>query len=334
MELTKSLQEKGLTSIDDVEFEMPDGSKKKFDEIAQEEIDHSKLPDEERRKIEAEQEEELKPEQNEKATTEDETVKPKEETPEIKPEITSEKRIEYWAEDQLTHEPGNPEYLKIMLNGDPKQIITLKREKDKDWIVQRGTKEANDNNKLTNEEILERVPERYRNKYQPNEVKYKDGWTKERVLSKPKGEREVPEIYLSNDYIENHLSIFEKEGIVSRIVLKTAYDKYGIGKPDKGKTEFVSLKSDIDKLISDSNGDIEILSSVLGVSKEQLSGGLVRVDFYLNSQNKVHMPSGNEFGTNSQWIPGGKLPTGQLEAIIKTEGLIVNVDYIVKDITW
>jgi hypothetical protein len=42
---------------------MPDGSKKKFDEIAQEEIDHSKLPDEERKKIEAEQEAALKPEQ-------------------------------------------------------------------------------------------------------------------------------------------------------------------------------------------------------------------------------------------------------------------------------
>jgi hypothetical protein len=171
-ELNRSLKEKNFNSIDEVDFEMPDGSKKKFDEIAQEEIDHSKLPDEERKKIEAEQEAELKPEQKEKITTEDETVKPKEETPEIKPEITSEKKIEYWAEDQLTHVPGNPEYLKIMLNGDPKQIITLKREKDKDWIVQRGTKEANDNNKLTNEEILERVPEKYRKKSEtinPNE---------------------------------------------------------------------------------------------------------------------------------------------------------------------
>jgi hypothetical protein len=58
-----------------------------------------------------------------------------------------------------------------MLNGDPKQIITLKREKDKDWIVESGTKEANDNNKLKDDEILEKVPEKYKSKKNGNEWK-------------------------------------------------------------------------------------------------------------------------------------------------------------------
>jgi hypothetical protein len=46
------------------------------------------------------------------------------------------------------------------------------------------------------------------------------------------------------------------------------------------------------------------------------------------------MPSGNEFGTNAQWLPGGKLPTGQLEAVVNTDGMIKNIDYTVNDITW
>ena len=42
------------------------------------------------------------------------------------------------------------------------------------------------------------------------------------------------------------------------------------------------------------------------------------------------MPSGNEFGTNKQWIPGGKLPKGNNEAIIRTDKMKEGVDYIVK----
>lgn len=44
------------------------------------------------------------------------------------------------------------------------------------------------------------------------------------------------------------------------------------------------------------------------------------------------MPTGNEFGTNNLWIPGGKLPEGNSEAIIKTEGMIKDIDYSVKEI--
>jgi hypothetical protein len=159
-----------------------------------------------------------------------------------------------------------------------------------------------------------------------------NGWTKEKILALPKGSRPQPSEYLKPEYISNHISKFEQEGTVSRIVLKDAYNKYGIGKPDIGKTEFVSLKSDIDKLIKDANGNLDILSQTLGVPKEQLAGGLVRIDFKVTSKYKVYMSSGNEFGTNSQWLPGGKLPTGQVEAVVKTEGMIKDVDYFVIDI--
>lgn len=44
------------------------------------------------------------------------------------------------------------------------------------------------------------------------------------------------------------------------------------------------------------------------------------------------MPSGNEFGANSQWLSGGRLPTGLNEAVIKTEGMQLNTHYFVKDL--
>jgi hypothetical protein len=157
---------------------MPDGSKKKFDELAQEEIDHTKKPEAEQKKIEAEQEAahsnkvEKEAEDKTEKPQEEETAKPKEEVTQPKPEIVPEKKIEYWAEDQLKYRPGNPEYLEIMLNGDPKQIITLRRDEGRDWFVQRSTEDARKKNKWMDKDILERVPERYRNKTEtinPNE---------------------------------------------------------------------------------------------------------------------------------------------------------------------
>lgn len=44
------------------------------------------------------------------------------------------------------------------------------------------------------------------------------------------------------------------------------------------------------------------------------------------------MPSGNEFGANDQWIPGGKTDGGVSEAIVKTEGMQLDVDYTVTDL--
>lgn len=42
------------------------------------------------------------------------------------------------------------------------------------------------------------------------------------------------------------------------------------------------------------------------------------------------MPCGNEFGANSLWLPGGKLPEGNLEAIIRTEGMVKDINYVIQ----
>ncbi|MDH7913761.1 hypothetical protein [Winogradskyella sp. SYSU M77433] len=168
--------------------------------------------------------------------------------------------------------------------------------------------------------------------YENRGIPFLKGFSLKKIVSIPKGKRPKPSLYLPKTYIKNHLELFLNEGVASRIVLKKDYLKYGIGKPDLGKTEFLSLKSQIDKLLKQANGDVSNLSKTLGVPEEQLKGGLVRIDFKLSKKSKLVFPEGNEFGANPQWLPGGKLPTGELEIVIKTEGLILNKDYRVYDI--
>lgn len=159
---------------------------------------------------------------------------------------------------------------------------------------------------------------------------WKPGWNKQKVLDMGKGNRPNPSEYLIQKYIDAHIAKFTREGIASRIVLKKDYEKYGVGKPDKGKTEYVSTKSEIDRILK---LPLSERSKKLGIPESQLEGGeVIRIDFKLTSKYKVEMPTGNEFGTNPQWIPGGKLPEGDLEGIIKTEGMIENIDYIAIDL--
>ena len=153
-----------------------------------------------------------------------------------------------------------------------------------------------------------------------------NGWTKEKILALPKGSRPNPTEYLSAEYITNHLKQFENEGVVSIIVLKSDYEVFGVGKPDFGKTEFVGLRSEIDEILK---LPLSEQAKKLGIPVNQLEGGeVVRIDFKLSNRNKVEMPSGNEWATNDKWLPGGKLPDGNLEAIIKTEGMQEGIDYI------
>lgn len=150
------------------------------------------------------------------------------------------------------------------------------------------------------------------------------------VLNTPKGQRPDPETYLPPEYINAHQDEFGNGA--SRVVNRSAYEKRGIGKPDEGKTEFVSPSKDIDSILEQSNGDINQVAGHLGLPAESLKGdSLVRIDF-ISNKSQVKIPSGNEFGANDQWLPGGKLPTGKTEGIIKTEGMVKDIDYKVTDL--
>lgn len=157
---------------------------------------------------------------------------------------------------------------------------------------------------------------------------WKTGWSKEKILATLKGERPSPIQYLKAEYVIEHYKLFQKEGIASRVLTKDRFERYGIGKPDLGKTEFVSRKSDIDDILMLSR---EEQAAKLGIPiKDIEKGEMVRVDFKLSGDVKIEMPSGNEFGANPEWIPGGVLPDGNLEVIIRTEKLIEGKHYTIK----
>ena len=48
---------------------------------------------------------------------------------------------------------------------------------------------------------------------------------------------------------------------------------------------------------------------------------MLRIDIPYDEKLNLRIPSGNEAGANSQWIPGGKLPAGGREAVIDASTL-------------
>ena len=157
--------------------------------------------------------------------------------------------------------------------------------------------------------------------------------TFQHIQALPKGTKPLPETYLPRSYINEHVKEFERGA--SRIVARKDYDKYGLGKPDEWASEFVSSKRNMDNIIKESGGSSEMMSNRLGIPVEQFeSGTLLRVEFYPTENYQPKIPSGNEFGardTEPLWLPGGKLPNGDWEAVISTKNMVKGVDYEVFD---
>ena len=151
------------------------------------------------------------------------------------------------------------------------------------------------------------------------------------IVATEKGQRPPPESYLPREYIAEHLENFHDGA--SRILIRSDFEEYGVGKPDTGKSEFVLTKEDADAIMAEANGDPVKVAQKLGIPEDQLAGdSMVIIDFHPSSAYDPLMPSGNEWGANKQWIPGGKLPEGDLEAVVLTDGMIKGRDYTVRDI--
>ena len=139
----------------------------------------------------------------------------------------------------------------------------------------------------------------------------------EEITTIPKGARPDPSEYLSSEYIKNHLSQFDNGA--SRFMTQKNLDKYGIGQRDG--TSFVMPKTEADKLLESTQGNAPALETALGLPSGFLeSNKMVRVDISNPQELNLRTPSGNEAGANEFWIPGGKLPTGNSEAIIDVGG--------------
>jgi Papain fold toxin 1, glutamine deamidase len=151
------------------------------------------------------------------------------------------------------------------------------------------------------------------------------------ILATEKGQRPPPESYLPLEYIVAHLRNFE--GGATRILIRSDFEEYGIGKPDAGRSEFVLTREAADTMIAESGGSPINLAQKLGIPEDQLANdSLVILEFHRTDSYTAHMPSGNEWGANDQWLPGGKLPRGDLEAIVPTEGMVNGRDYTARDI--
>ena len=138
------------------------------------------------------------------------------------------------------------------------------------------------------------------------------------IVAMPKGERPPPGDYLSEEYQEEILSQFD-EG-ASRFMTKGNMEKYGPAQRDG--TSFVMPKAEADELIRSTGGDKRKLEDALGLPENFLDDNeLVRVDIPEPRSLNLRIPSGNEAGANDLWIPGGKLPDGNTEAVVDLGGI-------------
>ena len=146
------------------------------------------------------------------------------------------------------------------------------------------------------------------------------------IINTPKGSRPDPSTYLSQEYIDAHLAQFDDGASI--IMTKEQYINYvkgnsTIGIPTDG-TQFVLPKNYCDDIASNAAGDIGYYEKALGFDTGHFSdgGGLVRIDIKNLDGLNLRIPSGNEAGANSHWVPGGKTDGGVPEAI---SDLIPNV---------
>ncbi|MEL6562567.1 MAG: hypothetical protein AAFQ94_30640, partial [Bacteroidota bacterium] len=125
-----------------------------------------------------------------------------------------------------------------------------------------------------------------------------------------------PSQYLNQSFITSHLQSFSDGA--TYLVPKSSLQYFGlknVGRPDG---QFVMTKSAADDLISRTSGDLARIENELGIPSGTWTGDLVRIDVpntglpYL----ALRMPTGNEAGANSLWLPGGKTPEGIKEAVL------------------
>lgn len=92
-----------------------------------------------------------------------------------------------------------------------------------------------------------------------------------------------------------------------------------MGVPDDNTLFVMPLKS-ADDVIQNSNGNLNYIEQSLGFPKDyfKYGGGLVRIDIYDFNNLNFRLPSGNEVGANSFWIPGGETSGRVPEAVLDT----------------
>ena len=131
--------------------------------------------------------------------------------------------------------------------------------------------------------------------------------TRERIRAQPKGTRPDPSTYLTKTYIEQHLTQFE--GGCARVMPPPTTEIIG---PPGGT--FIMPRLLLDELLANSGGNLRKLEDELGLKPGTLPDDCVRID--IPSCPGLRVPSGNEVGANSDWLPGGFTAGGIPEAVV------------------
>jgi len=129
------------------------------------------------------------------------------------------------------------------------------------------------------------------------------------ALSKPHKSRPSPSDYLDKDYIDNHLKKFD-DGAV-----RFTTDGYAtLGLDDA----FVMPKSEFDKLMKETGGDLTQIEKKLGLKSGKLADKNAKIAWIKKEDcGEIKIPSGNERGADADlWIPGGKTSGGYSEGIM------------------
>ena len=131
----------------------------------------------------------------------------------------------------------------------------------------------------------------------------------EKIKGTPKGQKPLPETYLSEEYINNHLNSFKKSGTVKIMPSEPSGTIGG-----KGGT-FVMSGDELSEIIRNADGDVAKIESVLGLDKGYLGSNPVIVT--IQDTSSLRLPSGNELGAWPEyWEPGGYTSGGIKEAVI------------------
>lgn len=131
--------------------------------------------------------------------------------------------------------------------------------------------------------------------------------TSNAIVATPKPNRPDPSAYLPKEYIDEHLAMFD--GGVSKVM--SAAPAGNVGPP--GGTFTLPAKF-LDDAVVKSGGDVAKMEKLLSLDPGTLGANPVRVDIPLPSG--MRMPSGNELGANTHWIPGGFTKGGIPEVTI------------------
>ena len=131
----------------------------------------------------------------------------------------------------------------------------------------------------------------------------------EKIKGTPKGQKPLPETYLSEEYINNHLNSLKKSGAVKIMPSEPSGTIGG-----KGGT-FVMSGDELSEIIRNADGDVAKIESVLGLDKGYLGSNPVIVT--IQDTSSLRLPSGNELGAWPEyWEPGGYTSGGIKEAVI------------------